>query len=516
VLVPAGGFALPAARRTFHLSISTDALDADPELLGIIAAAGVTDVWIAGFLYGHWYYSLEKIRPWRKRIERQGMAAHVINVPLGHPGDSLGSRSGQVPLAPPRHWKLAVLPDGHTYCGTSLHEPATAENCEALRRIQAEGVNRVFLDDDFRLARGPGIIGGCFCPEHKKAFLQRTGYGQSQWGELLAAVGRRQLTPVLRAWVEFTCDQLTACFRAQQKAAPHVQLGTMVMYYGAEKAGIRLTDYQDVPARVGELMFCDDDFGRLKGKTDELFSVLFHRRFFRPELAYSETTAYPAHRLSARNIAAKLATSTISDVRNTMFMSGLTAFPRDHWQTLGPAMKRQARLHEKLAGHTPRGPLKHFWGQSARYVGDDNAFSLFLALGVPFEVTGTLAADGFTFLSDADAHAVERLVPAGTRFVARPQPGLSGSIRQVPESLPELFALKRDLEPQLKRVPYVEGNTPVVCVWYPTARAVLLWNLTEQPQNFTLRYGDTRRPVRVEALDVALLEDVGVGQAPRA
>ena len=217
MLAPAEGFATPAARRTYHLSISTDALNADPELLGIISAAGITDVWIAGFLYGHWYYSLDKIRPWRERIEPQGMAAHVINVSLGHPGDSLGSLSGQVPLTPPRHWKLAVLPDGHTYCGTSLHGPATAENCEALRQIQAAGVKRVFVDDDFRLARSPGMIGGCFCPEHKKAFLKRTGYRDAQWGELIEAVGRRQLTPVLRAWVEFTCDQLTACFRPSRR-----------------------------------------------------------------------------------------------------------------------------------------------------------------------------------------------------------------------------------------------------------------------------------------------------------
>ena len=55
----------------------------------------------------------------------------------------------------------------------------------------------------------------------------------------------------------FTCDQLTACFKAQQAAAPAVQLGNMIMYLGAEKAGIRLSDYAEVPFRVGELMFDD-------------------------------------------------------------------------------------------------------------------------------------------------------------------------------------------------------------------------------------------------------------------
>jgi hypothetical protein len=49
-------------------------------------------------------------------------------------------------------------------------------------------------------------------------------------------------------------------------------------------------------------------------------------------------------------------------------------------------MRRQADLHEQLAGHRPRGPFKHFWGDAERQVGEDRPFSLWLALGVPFEV----------------------------------------------------------------------------------------------------------------------------------
>ena len=216
-LGPAMGQPVSTARRRYHLSISLDALEADPELLEIVRRAGVTDVWLAGFLFGHWYYSLEKTQPWRERVEKQGMAAHLINVPLGHPGDALGSLSGRVPIAPPERWKAAVAPNGSRYVGTSLHPPATQENCAALRQIQAAGIDRVFLDDDFRLARGPGVIGGCFCPEHRQEFLRRAGYNETQWNELLQAVAGRRATPVLRAWVEFTCDQLTACFRALAK-----------------------------------------------------------------------------------------------------------------------------------------------------------------------------------------------------------------------------------------------------------------------------------------------------------
>ena len=66
-------------------------------------------------------------------------------------------------------------------------------------------------------------------------------------------------------------------------------------------------------------MFNDKSFAPVKGKTDELFSSLFHRRFVSPELAYSETTAFPADKLSASNMAAKLSVSLLSDVHNTMF-----------------------------------------------------------------------------------------------------------------------------------------------------------------------------------------------------
>jgi hypothetical protein len=494
--------------RTYHLSVSPDALEADPSLLQVVRDAGVTNLWVAGFFYGHWHCPIEKIREWRRRIEDAGMAAHVINVPLGHPGDALGAQSGNVPLTPPQHWKLGVRPDGTTYAGTSLHPPATEENVAAMRRLRDAGVQRVFVDDDFRLAQGPGVIGGCFCDEHKKQFLDAHGYSETQWNELLDSVKKRVPGPVLREWIEFTCDQLTASFKAQQAAAPEVQLGIMVMYLGAEKAGIRLGDYVNVPFRVGELMFDDASFAPAKGKTNELFSVLFHRRFAKPDLAFSETTAFPADRLSARNMAAKLAVSTISDVRNTMFMSGITAFPRTHWDTLGPAMKRHADIHEKIAGHRPSGPFKHFWGEHSRMAGDDNPFSLFLATGVPFEVTDALAKDGWTFLSDADARAgtAGAFRSPGTTFVIRSEAGLLWeSIRTMPDSLSALFAFKNEILPKLRDVPYVEQEKPVVCAWYPSAHAVLLWNLSEQREDLTLRFKETAHPVTVEPLDLALV-----------
>ncbi len=493
--------------RTFHFSTNRFALEEDPELLPAVIDAGVTDLWLASYFFGYWYDKPADLMRMARKIEARGLRVHVINVPLGHPGDSLGAKSGGVPLTPPAHWKMGVKPNGATFSGTSLHAPATAENCAALKELQAAGVRELFVDDDFRLAQGPGTIGGCFCSEHRKRFLTLHGYPESSWDELLDDVSRRDLTRYLRQWVEFSCDELTASFRAQQRAAPQIHLGNMIMFMGAEKAGIRLKDYHNSLFRVGELMFEDRSFASVRAKTQELFSVLFHRRYARPELAYSETTAFPANRLSASNMAAKLAISTIADVRNTMYMSGLTAFPTAHWPVLKPAMRKQQQLHARLAGHKLKGPFKHYWGDGGRYVSDDNAYSLFLAAGVPFEVVEEPGKDGVVFLGDHDAGLARNglVQSSGALLVHRPgSDNPRETSRAVAETLPDLFALKRTLD--LTNVPHVLEDIPVVCAWYPTVNAVFLWNLQEEPVKLTLAYKNMNRQVNIGALDSELVE----------
>jgi hypothetical protein len=260
--------------------------------------------------------------------------------------------------------------------------------------------------------------------------------------------------------------------------------------------------------RVGELMFEDKHFSPVKGKTDELFSALFHRRFVTPEMAFSETTAYPATKLSAPNMAAKLHISTIADVRNTMMMSGLEPFPFTHWSALAPVMKKAASMHKKIAGQKLQGPLKHYWGESSRMVGTDKPFSLFLASGIPFEVTEKPASDGWTFLSDFDAKDVHsgKLKTNGTTFVygSGIDQKLSG-LRFQAENLQEIFAFKQEIIPQLKGIPFVEDDKPVVCAWYPEIKTVLLWNLSETKESFTIRMDDKKITVEIGGLDAELV-----------
>jgi hypothetical protein len=502
--------------RTFHLSASSGVFDDHPELFDLILSSRITNVWLTGFINGYWYYPEERIAFWRDRFLKKGIAADIIHVPLGHPFDLSASSGqgalgieGEIPNITPKHWKKRINADGSTYSGVSIHPPVTEENIRAIKRTKALGFKKVFFDDDFRLGVYPGVIGGCFCPEHKKAFLNKFGYRENTWNDLLEAIRQRNLTETLDSWINYTCDELSSAYRSLQQADPDIQTGVMVMYLGAEKSGIRLTDYKGSPMRVGELMFDDRMFGTVKGKTDELFSSLFHRRYVSPELAFSETTAFPPEKLSAKNLAAKLNVSLLSDVRNTMFMSGMTPFPLHYWSTLTPAMEKNARLHALIAGQTPRGPLKHYWGKASRYVGNDKPFSLFLAIGVPFEVTRTLSSDGWTFLAESDAKEVPAgKLKAGHSKVVHAVRKLKSekNFLYLPETLEVLFRFKREILPELENIPYVEEDLPVVCAWYPAINTVLLWNLSEESRSLTVKFKGKQYRALAEGLDAEIIQ----------
>ncbi|RIH64265.1 hypothetical protein D1164_02765 [Mariniphaga sediminis] len=501
--------------RRYSLCVSTGVLDQNPDLFDVIAESGITDAWLAGWLNGYWYYPVERIEFWRKRFLEKGIAAHILNVPLGHPADLSASKAGsalgiegEIPNITPKHWKKKTTSNGTLYSGVSIHPPIVEENIEAMKRAKGIGFKKVFLDDDYRLGIYPGMVGGCFCPEHKQEFLAKYGYNENAWNDLLDNIKQREITDTLYSWVNYTCDRLSAAYKQMQSAVPDIQLGIMVMYMGAEKSGIRLADYKGSLMRVGEMMFGDDSFGRVKGKTDELFSSLFHRRYVAPELAFSETTAYPPENLSAKNLAAKLNVSLLSDVRNTMFMSGLTTFPPEYWSTLSPAMKKSADLHAKIAGQKPSGPFKHYWGEASRFISTDKPNSLFLASGVPFEVTDVLSEDGWTFLSEFDARSVMegKLKNRGTKLIHNKAEYKDvTAMKYVPETMDDIFSFKREIISSLTNVPYVEEDLPIACAWYPSINSMLLWNLSETPEKLTIVYGDKRFNVDVEGLNAEVI-----------
>jgi len=494
--------------RKFHISLQEEAWKEHPELIDIMKNAGITDVWMASYLQGKWYKTPKELRRIADFLISKGFNPHVLTVPLGHPGNAIDPMDESW-SEKKENWKNSCDYDGSLYSGTSIHPQVVKDNLAAHKLLANEEFELLFLDDDFRLAKYPGRIGGCFCDECKNEFLTDYNYNLEDWKVLIGSIEKRDPTKVLRSWVEYICDKENKMFVALQKATPQMEIGIMVMYLGAEKAGIDLTKYKNVPFRVGELMFGDKSFGKVKGKTDELFSALFHRRFVNPELAYSETTTYPQDALSSKNMAAKLTVSLISDVRNTMFMSGLKPFPVENWKTIAPAMKKSAQLHEEIVGLIPKGPFKHYWGWDSRLVGEDKPFSLFLASGIPFEVIDTVTDDGWIFLSNEDARSVMngRVRTKNKNLVVRNEANVIGDdFIYMDETIDDILAFKKSIAPTLKGIPYVDGNSPVIFSWYPTTEKGILWNVNEEKRDFTIIINEkVNQTVAIEGLDVALV-----------
>ncbi|HQN00187.1 MAG TPA: hypothetical protein PLL36_03880, partial [Candidatus Hydrogenedentes bacterium] len=62
---------------------------------------------------------------------------------------------------------------------------------------------------------------------------------------------------------------------------------------------------------------------------------------------------------------------------------------------------------------------------------------------------------------------------------------------------------------QLRETPYVVEDLPVVCACYPSAKTVALWNLSEQPQRFTVAFKQQTSTVETAALGMTLVEGLG-------
>ncbi|MBQ3333104.1 MAG: hypothetical protein IJG83_06740, partial [Thermoguttaceae bacterium] len=221
--------------------------------------------------------------------------------------------------------------------------------------------------------------------------------------------------------------------------------------------------------------------------------------------------------LSVENFSSKLAVSTFCDIRNTMFMDGTPVGP-NYWSSHAVRMKQEAAFHQKLLGCKPKGPFKRYWGIDARSVDiprDGGEYSLFLGVGVPFEVCDCeeIPSDGWTFLSNYSGLAVDegRLAPAG-QCLCRMK-SQSGRFTQLDETFEAFFAFRRSILPELreKNIPYIEEETPIVLGWYPDAPAALLWNIEKVEKTVHLRRGDFAAAVTLRPLDSALVENPLLG-----
>lgn len=484
------------------------------DFVSLWKAAGVSDVWLCLFGMGEWIYDWDVCDRAIEKLRRADLAVHFLTCPLGHPRrEPYPSmvRQGFKPL-------MRVNGDlnGAPLWGSSCHRPADVLCVESVRTLADRyGGYNLFFDDDFRFADSPNFMGGCLCPECLDDFSRKSGISGAKLNELIEDLRFTRPTDAARIWVDYFCDRMTKVFRDSQAAVPESELGIMVMWLGSERSGLRLEDYKGALWRVGEGHFGDSSYDSPEGKLSELFSALFHTRFAPAGRTFSETTMVAP--LSVENFSSKLAVATFCDIRNTMFMDGTPVGP-NYWSSHAARMKQEAAFHQKLLGCKPKGPFKHYWGIDDRYFDiprDGGEYSLFLGVGVPFEVCDCeeIPSDGWTFLSNYSGLAVDqgRLAPAG-RCLCRMK-SQSGRFTQLDETFEAFFAFRRSILPELreKNIPYIEEETPIVLGWYPAAPAALLWNIENLEKTVHLRRGDFTAAVTLRPLDSALVENPLLG-----
>jgi len=496
---------------TFNLCVHPVEFMEDRNLGKLLVDSGIEKVWLAGWFYGQWSYDKGKLLEARRMAEAAGLKTALVNVPLGHPGNSLGEVEKLVPLTIPDHWRYRLNVDGQEvrHCGC-LNDASWQDNLTSLREAHRMGFREVFMDDDLRLSVGPGVIGGCFCPECIGRFKAQTGVSDAEMDEVRRQVRGRIRGEALMRWLEFHGRRLTAFINDCNVIAPDLSVGVMVMYMGCEQAGIELEHLRDRLFRVGEGHFDDGSFGKVTGKLTELASAMFHMNYADPRLAYSESTAFPPTALSAENLGRKVAVPLMAGVQNVMFMSGIRLFPKSYWPVLSAHIRRARDLVRQLPDERPTGVLKLWFGPGARSVAGSWPMIDCLGLGMPVEVVPQVTPSGVYLVQAEDVPFLPLNLladPKGTVVTAAvPRPvGAKCAWIDVGRDWPGRWRAKQALMARMGDAPYISGTTPIAVQWFRRSKKLLVWNVNETGQNLEVVYCQRAQQMRLGSGEVSLI-----------
>lgn len=178
-----------------------------------------------------------KIVPFRKEMERAGIAFGAQKVTLGH-------GAGHFKFGPDgtRPGFFAELPDSAFMCGMDGRRMANfcprskaaqdleERNVECMAR-EANPVS-IWLDDDMRMA---GRRRGCFCPDCIAAFNRRFGYALAREEIVRRLTDESRLQdPLRRDWRIFAGESLgeyaAAARRGADKVNPRLRLGVQTIH----------------------------------------------------------------------------------------------------------------------------------------------------------------------------------------------------------------------------------------------------------------------------------------------
>ncbi|MHB1357426.1 MAG: hypothetical protein ACYCZF_15775 [Anaerolineae bacterium] len=327
-------------------------MDEEHKLLPILRAAGVDQIWIVDYFFGHHVSTPELTVKARHIVESQGFDGQgIVSVPVGHPGNALNPEDLSLDLRIPEHWRYRINRHGKpVYFCADIEAHMIADNVAAVRLMADQGFTQFFMDDDLRQGNWGREIQGCFCDHCISEFCQHLGQTISRL-ELSLAIERMDDPVVLEEWTAYQCLKVQSLMAALAEQGQ--QVGTMAMHHGDERHGLDLAAlrhaYPDMLVRVGEMYFSDDDYGKTAGKVSQLVGILQHLKRVGRHNSYSETTIFPPRALSPANWIHKMKLTLAAGTENLFFMGGTWIIEDNYWQAeinALPGIKKLAVLAE--------------------------------------------------------------------------------------------------------------------------------------------------------------------------
>jgi hypothetical protein len=327
-------------------------LKEEHRLLPILRSAGVDQIWIADYFYGHHVSTPDITVQARRIVESHGFDGQgIASVPVGHPGNSLNPEDPTLDLRIPEHWRYRINRHGKpVYFCADIEAHMIADNTTAVRLMADLGFTQFFMDDDLRQGNWGPEIQGCFCDDCISEFCEHLGQTISRV-ELGLAIERLDDHVLLEEWTTFQCMKVQSLMYAVAEQCP--QIGIMVMHHGDERHGLDLgalrSTFPEMLVRVGEMYFSDSDFGKTSGKASQLIGVLQHLKRVGRRNSYSETTIFPPRALSPANWVHKMRLTLAAGTENLFLMGGTWIIEDNYWQAVIsalPGIRELAHLAE--------------------------------------------------------------------------------------------------------------------------------------------------------------------------
>jgi hypothetical protein len=327
-------------------------------ILDIFSKSEITHLDLHGYFWGHFDSSLEEMIQAREILSNQNIEVGIISVAVGHPGNSMDPDNPTLDLNIPSHWRYRIDKHGQpVYHCADIEEHMIQDNIDAVQQFKKAGFKRIFFDDDFRMGNWGNEIQGCFCDACVEKFNQT--YNQNESRESLRnKIEKLSELPLLKDWVEFTCEKVNKLISAI--SLDEIDIGLMIMHRGDERHGI------DIPAinqinpvihyRVGEAHFNDREFNPPAGKASEILGIQQHMNLMQNHQIYSETTIFPSRALSPANWVYKAKLAAVLGIPNIYLMNGLPIIENSYWEHLQahiPEIKQLADISEQTEHNYP-------------------------------------------------------------------------------------------------------------------------------------------------------------------